>query len=298
MVVAMLGEKDIRLKQHAERVANLCANFCENTGILSGDDLLRIYLAGLLHDTGYISIPREVLEKDQPLSEKELLLVKKHPVVGVQILAHHQRLEALLPVVRHHHEAFDGSGYPDKKQGEEIPLGARLIREKRAAIALAALVAIAFSFSTWERCKVWGNDVALWSDCARKSPIKPRPHNNLGSALSNRERFEEAALGAEHVRVREFLGNPVFSDVKDLSPEQLPQEIEVVTALLRGGADPNARNRAGLTPLMRAARGAWSPSLIERLVEFGADPKLKDSEGKTAIDYAVMPEVRSALQMK
>jgi HD-GYP domain-containing protein (c-di-GMP phosphodiesterase class II) len=127
VVLAMLGEKDIRLKQHAERVANLCANFCENAGILSGDDLLHIYLAGLLHDTGYISIPSEVLKKDQPVSEEEMLLVKKHPVVGVQILSHHRRLEALLPVVRHHHEAFDGSGYPDKKQGEEIPLGARLI---------------------------------------------------------------------------------------------------------------------------------------------------------------------------
>jgi HD-GYP domain-containing protein (c-di-GMP phosphodiesterase class II) len=127
MVVAMLGEKDIRLKQHAERVANLCANFCENAGIFGGNDLLLIYLAGLLHDTGYISIPREVLEKDQSLSEEEMLLVKKHPVVGVQILSHHRRLEALLPVVRHHHEAFDGSGYPDKKKGEEIPLGARLI---------------------------------------------------------------------------------------------------------------------------------------------------------------------------
>jgi HD-GYP domain-containing protein (c-di-GMP phosphodiesterase class II) len=138
MVVAMLGEKDIRLKQHAERVANLCANFCENAGILSGDDLLRIYLAGLLHDTGYISIPREVLEKDQPLSEEELLLVKKHPVVGVQILSHHQRLEALLPVVRHHHEAFDGSGYPDKKQGEEIPLGARILSVSDTFEALTA----------------------------------------------------------------------------------------------------------------------------------------------------------------
>jgi HD-GYP domain-containing protein (c-di-GMP phosphodiesterase class II) len=127
VVLAMLGEKDIRLKQHAERVANLCANFCENAGILRGDDLLHIYLAGLLHDTGYISIPREALKKDQPLSEEEMLLVRKHPVVGVQILSHLRRLEALLPVVRHHHEAFDGSGYPDKKQGEEIPLGARLI---------------------------------------------------------------------------------------------------------------------------------------------------------------------------
>jgi HD-GYP domain-containing protein (c-di-GMP phosphodiesterase class II) len=127
VVLAMLGEKDIRLKQHAERVANLCANFCENAGILSGEDLLHIYLAGLLHDAGYISIPREVLKKKQPLSEEELLLVKKHPVVGVQVLAHHRRFDALLPAVRHHHEAFDGSGYPDKKQGEEIPLGARLL---------------------------------------------------------------------------------------------------------------------------------------------------------------------------
>ena len=127
MVVAMLGEKDIRLKQHAERVANLCANFCENAGILSGDDLMHIYLAGLLHDIGFVSIPREVLEKDQSLSEEEMLLVKKHPVAGVQILSHYKRFEALLPVVRHHHEAFDGSGYPDKKQGQDIPLGARLI---------------------------------------------------------------------------------------------------------------------------------------------------------------------------
>jgi Flp pilus assembly protein TadD len=75
-----------------------------------------------------------------------------------------------------------------------VALGARLIREKRAAIALAALVAVAFSFSTWERSRVWGDDVALWRDCLEKSPLKPRPHNNLGSALSNRDRFEEAAV--------------------------------------------------------------------------------------------------------
>jgi len=127
MVVAMLGEKDIRLKHHAERVANFCASFCENAAIMSGEELMHIYLAGLLHDTGYVSIPRVVLEKGHTLSEEEMLLVKKHPVVGVQILSHYQRFDALLPVVRHHHEAFDGSGYPDKKQGQDIPLGARLI---------------------------------------------------------------------------------------------------------------------------------------------------------------------------
>jgi len=73
--------------------------------------------------------------------------------------------------------------------------------------------------------------------------------------------------------------------------------LEVVTTLLRGGADPNARNRAGLTPLMRAARGAWSSELIERLIEFGADPGLKDPEGKTALEHAVAPEVQIALQV-
>ena len=61
-------------------------------------------------------------------SDEETLLIKKHPVLGVQILSHHRRFGVVLPIVRHHHEAFDGSGYPDNKKGEEIPLGARLIR--------------------------------------------------------------------------------------------------------------------------------------------------------------------------
>jgi tetratricopeptide (TPR) repeat protein len=75
-----------------------------------------------------------------------------------------------------------------------VALGARVIRDKRAAIALLALLAAACAFSTWQRSTVWGDDVALWRDCVEKSPLKPRPQNNLGSALSNRERFEEAAV--------------------------------------------------------------------------------------------------------
>jgi tetratricopeptide (TPR) repeat protein len=75
-----------------------------------------------------------------------------------------------------------------------VALGARWIRDKRAAIALLTLLAAAAAFSTWTRSTVWGDDVALWHDCMQKSPLKPRPYNNLGSALSNRERFEEAAV--------------------------------------------------------------------------------------------------------
>jgi Flp pilus assembly protein TadD len=91
-----------------------------------------------------------------------------------------------------------------------VALGARLIREKRAAIAIVALAAAALSYSTWERSTVWGDDVALWRDCVEKSPLKPRPHNNLGSALSNRERFEEAAV---HL-ARAVELNPEYGDAR------------------------------------------------------------------------------------
>lgn len=89
-------------------------------------------------------------------------------------------------------------------------LGARLVRARKAGIALAAVAAATLSYSTWERSTVWGDDVALWRDCAEKSPLKPRPHNNLGSALSNRERFEEAAV---HL-ARAVELNPEYGDAR------------------------------------------------------------------------------------
>jgi len=127
LVLSLLGEKDSRLREHSERVANTAANFAEGGGVLRGDDLHHLYLAGLLHDTGYISAPAEVRASSQAPSEEALVWVKRHPVVGVTILSNYQRFEALLESIRHHHEAFDGSGYPDGKKGAEIPLGARIL---------------------------------------------------------------------------------------------------------------------------------------------------------------------------
>jgi putative nucleotidyltransferase with HDIG domain len=127
MLLAMLEEKDSRLRQHSERVANTAANFCESSGLMADDDLYHLYLAGLLHDVGLIGTPGEVTSK-APLSLDEARLMKKHPVTGVRILALAQRFEPLLAAVRHHHEAWDGSGYPDGRHGEEIPLEARVLR--------------------------------------------------------------------------------------------------------------------------------------------------------------------------
>jgi putative nucleotidyltransferase with HDIG domain len=127
LALCMLGERDVRLKEHSQRVANSCTNFCEAFGIIKSEDLHTLYLACLLHDIGYNSVPNSLIDKTQALSNEEMLLIKKHPVVGVSILSNYQGFSDVLPLVRHHHEAFDGSGYPDAKRGEDIPIGARVI---------------------------------------------------------------------------------------------------------------------------------------------------------------------------
>jgi HD-GYP domain-containing protein (c-di-GMP phosphodiesterase class II) len=127
VLLAMLEEKDPRLKQHCERVANMSANFCEATGLLADDDLHYLYLSGLLHDVGRIGAPAEGTGNASHAAE-DAPLMKKHPVAGVRILSLSQRFEPLLAAVRHHHEAWDGSGYPDGRRGEEIPLEARVLR--------------------------------------------------------------------------------------------------------------------------------------------------------------------------
>jgi putative nucleotidyltransferase with HDIG domain len=81
----------------------------------------------MLHDIGLVFLPLSVLQKPAELTEEESTLVKNHPVVGESILCNLTGLNEILPIIRHHHEAFDGSGYPDGLSGEEIPLGARLL---------------------------------------------------------------------------------------------------------------------------------------------------------------------------
>jgi HD-GYP domain-containing protein (c-di-GMP phosphodiesterase class II) len=127
LVLALLGAKDSRLREHSERVANTSANFASCCGIMRDDELEHLHLAGLLHDTGCISMAAELLDPTHSASEEELLLVKRHPVVGVDLLSRYPPFEVILESVRHHHEAFDGSGYPDGQKGDEIPLAARIL---------------------------------------------------------------------------------------------------------------------------------------------------------------------------
>ena len=126
-LTAVIEEKEPFLKQHSERVANNSANFCEEFKIFDEAGSETIYYAGLLHDIGIIGVPAEILQKVDLLTNEEMIWIKKHPVRGEKILSNLNYLKDILPMIRHHHEAIDGSGYPDGLKSNEIPLGGRIL---------------------------------------------------------------------------------------------------------------------------------------------------------------------------
>jgi HD-GYP domain-containing protein (c-di-GMP phosphodiesterase class II) len=121
-----LEAKDVYTRGHSERVAALARRIALAAGVSpAGADT--IAQAGLLHDLGKIGIPEGVLRKPGPLSEEEWAVMRRHPIVGAQIVAPLEFFADGAIIVRHHHERHDGSGYPDGLRGELIPLGARIV---------------------------------------------------------------------------------------------------------------------------------------------------------------------------
>jgi HD-GYP domain-containing protein (c-di-GMP phosphodiesterase class II) len=126
-LVALIQEKDPFLRKHSERVANNCANFCEEFKIVDKEDIDTIYFAGMLHDVGIVAVPIDLLQRTDPLTDEEMILIKRHPVSGEKVLGNLSFLKDVAPIVRHHHEAMDGSGYPDGVKKDKIPIGARVL---------------------------------------------------------------------------------------------------------------------------------------------------------------------------
>ena len=121
-----LEAKDVYTRGHSERVASLARRIALAAGVAPGAADV-IAQAGLLHDLGKIGIPEGVLRKPGPLSEDEWTLMRRHPIVGAQIVAPLEFFAEGAIIVRHHHERHDGSGYPDGLRGDLIPLGARIV---------------------------------------------------------------------------------------------------------------------------------------------------------------------------
>ena len=125
-LVNALEAKDAYSRGHSARVADLAALVAAELGA-SDEEVETIRAAGRLHDIGKIGIHETILNKHGPLTPEEYAHVKAHVTIGSQILAPLAHLGDVIPFVRHHHEQWDGHGYPDGLSGEGIPLGARIL---------------------------------------------------------------------------------------------------------------------------------------------------------------------------
>jgi len=125
-LLSVLEVYDSALRENSERIASNCIRFCRKLN-LSKEEGERIYFAGLLHDIGMFHVPVDIIHKTGKLTDDEMAMVKRHPVLSEKILSNISFLNGVLPVVRHHHEKFDGSGYPDAKKGSDIPYGSRIV---------------------------------------------------------------------------------------------------------------------------------------------------------------------------
>ena len=125
-LTAAIDAKDPYTCGHSDRVARIAVRLAEEMGC-SPDTLNTVYLSGLLHDIGKIGIDDNVLRKPGKLTEAEFEHIKLHPELGYKILSDMRQLGQVLPVVLHHHEAWNGSGYPHGLSGTAIPQLARIV---------------------------------------------------------------------------------------------------------------------------------------------------------------------------
>jgi diguanylate cyclase (GGDEF)-like protein len=130
--------RDTYTGSHSERVGELAARIASRIG-LSPEQVELTRLAGSLHDLGKLAIPEEILRKAGELTDSERLVLERHPQIGFRMLDS-LGVDPVASLVLHHHERWDGAGYPDGLRGEQIPLGARII-----------FVADAYDAMTWDR---------------------------------------------------------------------------------------------------------------------------------------------------
>ncbi len=198
MLVHICDTREHALAGHSARVSAYARELGARAG-LQGEDLQFVATAGLLHDIGKIGIPDGVLGKPGPLDDAERAVMMTHAALGAAIIARAGPLAKVAPLVRHHHERWDGRGYPDGLKGEAIPLGARIV-------ALADMLDASTSDRPYRAGQTWSATLreisrhagtqfdptlaALARDMAEQSP--PRPEASNASAGGPAETLAEA----------------------------------------------------------------------------------------------------------
>jgi cyclic di-GMP phosphodiesterase len=119
--------RDPYTRGHCERLAEMSSRLGEALG-LPEEYITALRRAGIVHDIGKVAVPDAILLKPGPLSDAETQVMRKHPVIGERICTPLRTFRLVLPIIRHHHERHDGSGYPDGLRGAEIPLTAAILQ--------------------------------------------------------------------------------------------------------------------------------------------------------------------------
>ncbi|SHI03559.1 HD-GYP domain-containing protein [Clostridium grantii] len=125
-LIAALEAKDNYTKGHSQRVADMTYYVAKLLGIRR-QSLEDIHMAAHMHDIGKIGVPDIILNKTTPLNSSEWNTIRTHPQIGYDILFKSRRLNNIAKIVLHHHERWDGEGYPSRLCAEDIPLGSRII---------------------------------------------------------------------------------------------------------------------------------------------------------------------------
>lgn len=126
VIIKALDSRDAISSGHSQRVADYSKAIADKLGMASAEKR-NLELAALLHDVGKIGISEYILGKPGRLTDQELFMVKKHPEIGEQILENVEFLKSTIPAILHHHERYDGKGYPGGLAGDDIPLSAKII---------------------------------------------------------------------------------------------------------------------------------------------------------------------------
>jgi diguanylate cyclase (GGDEF)-like protein len=151
-LAAAVDAKDPYTRGHSQRVS-LYAGAIADSMRLSASEVARVRLAGLMHDVGKIGVPDNILTKTGPLDDGEYGVLKKHPVTGERMLASVPFLREILPAVRHHHERWDGKGYPDGLATRSIPPDATVLAVADAFDAMTTSRPYRAAFSFNEACR-------------------------------------------------------------------------------------------------------------------------------------------------
>ena len=210
-----------RADGHSDRLAEHAMQLGQSLG-LSAADLQELRLGCLLHDIGKVAVPDKILLKRARLNPEETEIVRQHPVTGEKICAALNCLRPILPLIRHHHERMDGSGYPDRLYGEEIPLKARILQVADVYDALTSDRPYRKALSSEEALGIlhqearygWLDASLVWrfSRMCRSDDYSPARRHSMPASyhayLKARRAGARNCKGLTATRMPSFLSNP------------------------------------------------------------------------------------------